>query len=357
MQAHGGLREDELRTLGKRPDEVIDFSASVNPFGPSPRVREALSRLDLSRYPDPSSFALREALAARHRVTPDEILAGNGASELIHLLVRVFVHSGQRPVAFTPTFGEFERAVQLVGASIFPWKANPDRGFRWTLRNKADVLRRVAPPLVYLCNPNNPTGVYLTEQEVRSLAEGLTGGPLLLDEAYVGFVEGAWNSLPLTGPAFDHRVIALRSMTKDYGLAGLRLGYLVAGRNVVLAARRLQPEWSVSAAAQVAGLAALEDEQHLHRSLALIREAKAELLDGLARLDLPIHVGAANFLLIRTGPDVRLPLLHRGIAVRDCASFGLPEHIRVGVRTPAENARLLGALAEVTTAMRREVAT
>ena len=349
MQTHGGVREDELAGLGRRPDEIIDFSASVNPFGPSPRVREALSDLNLSRYPDPVSFRLRQALAERHGVTPDDILVGNGASELIHLVVRVFVHSGQRPVAFTPTFGEFERAAELAGASIFPWKANPERGFRWTLRNKADILRRVTPPLVYLCNPNNPTGVYLSEQEVRSLAEGLTGGPLLLDEAYAGFVEDAWKSIPLTRPAFDHRVLSLRSMTKDYGLAGLRLGYLVAGRDVVLAARRYQPEWSVSAAAQAAGLAALEDEAYLQRSLALVREAKAELLNGLVRLDPSVQAGAANFVLVRTGPGVRLPLLRDyGIAVRDCASFGLPDYIRIGVRTPPENARLLDALARVT---------
>jgi histidinol-phosphate aminotransferase len=357
MQTHGGVREDELAGLGRRPDEVIDFSASVNPFGPSPRVRAALNSLDLSRYPDPEAFRLRQALAERLGVAPDDILVGNGASELIHLVVRVFVHSGQRPVAFTPTFSEFERAVELAGASIFPWKANPDRGFRWTLRNKADVLRRVTPPLVYLCNPNNPTGVYLSAQEVRSLAEGLSGGPLLLDEAYAGFVEDAWDSVPLTRPAFDYRVLSLRSMTKDYGLAGLRLGYLIAGRDVVRAARRYQPEWSVSAAAQVAGLAALDDEAHLRRSLALIREAKAELVDGLARLDLPVQAGAANFLLIRTGPGVRLPLLRdHGIAVRDCASFGLPDYIRAGVRTPPENARLLDALARVMAGARREVA-
>jgi histidinol-phosphate/aromatic aminotransferase/cobyric acid decarboxylase-like protein len=216
----------------------------------------------------------------------------------------------------------------------------------------------VTPPLVYLCNPNNPTGVYLSEQDVRSLAEGLTGGPLLLDEAYVGFVDDAWDALPLTRQSFDNRVIVLRSMTKDYGLAGLRLGYLVANPDVVRAARRFQPEWSVSAAAQAAGLAALEDQEHLRRSLALIREAKPELIEGLVRLEFPVQPGAANFLMIRTGPNVRTALLqNHGIAVRDCASFGLPDYIRVGVRTPEENARLLDALAHVARANRHEVVT
>ena len=346
MQQHGGLRTDELRAHGLRAEEVLDFSASVNPLGPSPRVREALATLDLARYPDPDCLALIEALAARHGVPPDHVLCGNGASQLLHLAVRVFVHSGQRAVAFTPTFGEFERACQLVGGSLFPWHANPERGFRWNLRNKADVLRRVTPPLLYLCHPNNPTGVYLDEADVRSLTEGLVGGPLLLDEAYVNFVEAAWDATPLTRRG---RVLLLRSMTKDYGLAGLRLGYVVAHPDAIAAMRRLQPEWSVSAAAQVAGLAALDDEEHLRRSVTLVREAKSELVEALGRADFTIHAGAANFLLVRVGDASmwRPALLERRLAVRDCTSFGLPEWLRVAVRTPEENRQLVDALVAV----------
>jgi histidinol-phosphate aminotransferase len=343
MQQHGGLRTDELRAHGLDPAAVIDFSASVNPYGPSPAVREALARLDLSRYPDPRALELTEAIAAHHGVAPARVLCGNGGSELIHLVVRVFMRGGSRAVAFAPTFGEFEQACALMNASVFPWQANPERGYRWNLRNKADVLRRVTPPLVYLCNPNNPTGVYLSEAEVRSVADGLVGGPLLLDEAYVNFVEGAWDATPLTRGG---RVLLLRSMTKDYALAGLRLGYLIAEPEAVEAARRLQPEWSVSAAAQVAGLAALADVEHLRRTLALVRAAKSQLVAGLEALGLPVQAGAANFVLVQVGDAgrLRLALLRRGLAVRDCASFGLPEHIRVAVRTPAENARLLDAL-------------
>jgi histidinol-phosphate aminotransferase len=355
MQRHGGLRTDELRAFGLDPKEVIDFSASINPFGPSPRVREALQSLDLSRYPDPDSLALTEQIARLHGVTPDHILVGNGASELIHLVVRVFVRGGQQAVAFTPTFGEFERACEIVGASIFPWRANPERDFRWTLRNKAGVLRRVLPPLLYLCNPNNPTGIHLDEGDVRSIADGLIGGPMLLDEAYVNFVEAPWDATPLIRRG---RVIVVRSMTKDYALAGLRLGYLVAHPDAVAAARRLQPEWSVGAAAQVAGLAALEDQEYLRSTLSLLREAKAELVDALATHEFTFHAGAANFLLIRVedAPGTRLALLHRGVAVRDCTSFGLPQYIRVGVRTSPENTRLLVALLAVRDELPQEVA-
>jgi histidinol-phosphate aminotransferase len=355
VQLHGGLRTDELRAFGLGPADVLDFSASVNPLGPSPRVREALAGLDLAHYPDPDCLELTEALARRHNVAPDHVLCGNGASELIHLAVRVFVHGGQRAVAFTPTFGEFERACGLVGASVFPWRANPDRGFQWNLRNKADVLRRVTPPLVYLCNPNNPTGAYLDQASVRSVVEGLIGGPMLLDEAYVNFVEGPWDATPL---ARRGRVILLRSMTKDYGLAGLRLGYVVAHPDAIAAMRRLQPEWSVSAAAQVAGLAALADEAHLRRSIALLRDAKVELVSALEQASFRVHQGSANFVMIHVGDAARwrIGLLERGIAVRDCTSFGLPEWIRVAVRTPEENRRLMETLVDVRSRRADEVA-
>lgn len=342
-QEHGGLRTDELRDLGLEPERILDFSASVNPYGPSPAVRAAIADLDLSRYPDPTALALREALAKRHNVAPEQILCGNGASELIHLVVRVFVRQGQRAIAFTPTFGEFERACNIAGASVFPWRANPERGFRWNLRNKADVLRRVTPPLIYLCNPNNPTGVYLSEAELRGVTDGMLGGPILLDEAYVNFVDEPWDATPMTRRG---RVILLRSMTKDYGLAAVRLGYLVAHRDAIEAARRLQPEWSVSGVAQAAGLAALADDAYLRGTLAATRAAKAELVTAVEALGLPVHPGAANFILVEVGDAtrLRLALLRRGIAVRDCTSFGLPRHIRIGVRTPPEHARLLDAL-------------
>lgn len=346
VQAHGGLRAEELRAHGLRAEDVIDFSSSVNPLGASPAAVAAITTVDYARYPDPDCTELREAIAAATGVTPAEVLPGNGATEVLHLLVRVFVRQGQRPVVFAPTFGEFERACALVGAAPFPWHANPARGFRWNFRNKPDVLRRVTPPLVYLCNPNNPTGAYAGEGEVRSLADGLTAGPLLLDESYVPFVPDAWDATPLMRRG---RVLLLRSMTKDFGLAGLRLGYLLARPDVIAAARRLQPEWSVSAAAQAAGVAALADAAHVRRGREVVAEGKAYLVDALTTMGLPVQAGAANFILVEVGdaPASRSALLRRGLAVRDCTSFGLPRHIRVGVRRLDECERLVAALAGV----------
>jgi len=342
-QLHGGLRPTELSALGVDAATLIDFSVNVSPLGPPDGVRAAIDAVELAAYPDPDCTALVAALSARLGVPPDRILVGNGSTELIHLVARVFVHRGQRPVALAPTFGEYAIATELAGGSLYPWQASAARGFRWNLKNKPDVLRRVSPPLVFVCNPNNPTGVYLGKDEVRTLAAALTGGPLLLDEAYVGFLDDPWNALDLVESG---RVIVVRSLTKDYGLAGLRLGYLVAHPDVVAAVRRLQPAWSVNALAQAAGRAALADEDYPPRMRAAVREGKCELLAGLAELDLEVHAGSANFVLVRVGDGaaLRLALLKRGFAVRDCASFGLPEYIRLGVRRVEACRALIAAL-------------
>lgn len=342
--AHGGVRPAELAAAGLHATDVVDFSVNVSPLGLPAGVCEAVAALDLSVYPDPDCTLLTRALAEALGVPPDRILAGNGSAELIHLVVRLFVHRGQRPVALAPTFGEFAAAVELVGGNVYPWQAQPQRGFRWNLKNKPDVLRRVAPPLVYLCNPNNPTGVYLGREEVRVLAGALTAGPLLLDEAYINFVAAPWRSLDLVESG---RVVIVRSLTKDFALAGLRLGYLVAHPDVVRSVRRLQPAWSVSAAAQAAGTAALRDHDYLRRMRALVDEAKTILVDGLRRLALPLQEGDANFVLVEVGDAaaVRAALLRRGLVVRDCTSFGLPSWIRIGVRRPEECRRLVEALA------------
>lgn len=342
-QQHGGLRPAELRLLGLRPEAVIDFSASINPLGTSPRALAALSDVDYSRYPDPACTELRAALAGHTGVDPNWILAGNGATELLHLAARVFIRLGGRPIVFAPTFGEFQRAVELAGGNVFPWHASEERGFRWTLSNKPGVLRRTPAPLVYLCNPNNPTGIYVSERDVQSLAAALTGGPLLLDESYLPFVDEPWDATPLVE---DGRVLLLRSMTKDYGLAGLRLGYLIAPPDVIAAVRHLQPEWSVSAAAQAAGAAALTDTRHLEAGRAAVREARAYFAAALSDLGIPVQVGAANFVLFKTGraTAVRTALLRQGLAVRDCTSFGLPEHIRVAARPMPDCRKLIAAL-------------
>ena len=344
---HGGLDPAELRALGLLPEQVLDFSANVNPLGPSRRVRQAAADADLSSYPDRESLALREALARSPSVGLENLLIGNGSTELIHLLARSRLRPGDSCLIFTPTFGEYEAASLAAGAEVHRFPAAEAEGFRWSMAAAGATIQELRPRLVFLCNPNNPTGVYLDRDVVARLSAAL--GPetlLVLDDAYAPFADRPWDSLPLLGLG---NVAILRSMTKDHALAGVRLGYLAAQPRVVAEAGELQHPWSVNAVAQAAGLAALEDAAHVQATRNVIRQARVYLHRELRGLGLAVTPSAANFLLVKVGDAaaLRSDLLSRGMAVRDCASFGLPEHLRIAIRRPEECARLVGALKEV----------
>ncbi|MDO8530772.1 MAG: histidinol-phosphate transaminase [Dehalococcoidia bacterium] len=341
---HGGLRDAEARALGLDPAEVLDFSASVNPLGPSPRVREALARFDPSAYPDPECRALRDALARLHGVPASNILPGNGATELIHLIPRALApQGGEYAVVLGPTFGEYDVACRLAGLNVVEVRATREKGFQWDMDEVCHVLAEEAPVLLFLCNPNNPTGVYLDRRAVLRLLDAAPDATLVLDEAYAPFVAAPWASSDLTASG---RVVVLRSMTKDGALAGLRLGYALAQEDVAQRLRIFQPSWSVNAAAQAAGLAALADADHLTRARAEVRRAVAYLREALSEMGLYVAPSLANFVLVEVGdaPAMRLALLRRGLCVRDCTSFGLPSFIRIGARRLPDCERLMAAL-------------
>ena len=346
---HGGLNVAELESLGLRPEDVVDFSASINPLGPSPRVLQAAQDVNLAAYPDPECLKLREAIGASLGVEPRFILAGNGSTELIHLLARAFLDQGDAALIFAPTFGEYAAASGIQGVtpvSVLPPNIEiAERPFHWDIAGALESIAILRPSVVFLCNPNNPTGVYLQQHEVRGIAEALQGtGLLVLDEAYVSFVDEAWNSLPLLS---KENVVLLRSMTKDYALTGLRLGYMLASEPVVERVRGFQYSWSVNAPAQAAGIAAIAEEDHVQRGREVVKEGKEFLHETADRLDIESVPCSANFILLRVGhaSEIRRRLLTgHGVCVRDCASFGLPEYIRVGVRKMDDNRRLAAAL-------------
>ena len=346
---HGGLNFVELESLGLNPDEVIDFSASINPLGPSREALKAAHEVNLAAYPDPECLELRRAIAAAVGVGPENVLPGNGSIEIIHLLARAFLAPDDNAAIFAPTFGEYVAACRTEGVEpvLFtpPSMGKGERGFQWDLSAAMEGLASLTPSVVFLCNPNNPTGVYLGEEEVLPLAESLAGaGMLVLDEAYVAFVDERWDSKNLLSLG---NVAVLRSMTKDYALTGLRLGYLLAPEEIVRRVRRFQYSWSVNAAAQAAGIAALSDATHVDKGREVVGEGRRFLAETACDLGIECAPTSANFLLIKVGRarEIRAALLreHR-ICVRDCASFGLPDHIRVGVRTMDDNRRLARAL-------------
>ncbi|MCY4653749.1 MAG: histidinol-phosphate transaminase [Dehalococcoidia bacterium] len=351
---HGGLNISELDFLGLYPDEIIDFSSSLNPLGPSVLAVEAARNADLGAYPDTDCLRLRNAIGEHLGTDPSKVLVGNGSTELIHLLARAYLRGEDSALVFSPTFGEYEAACRLQG--VGPAELSPSSGgFHWDIQAAIRRIAELRPSVVFLCNPNNPTGIYLREREVTGIVEVLQKDSLLaLDEAYLPFVEERWDSLRLLATP---NVAVLRSMTKDYALTGLRLGYMIATEDVIERVKRFQYSWSVNTAAQAAGIAALSDTEHIEKGRKAVQSGKRFLSDAVTALGLECLPSAANFLLIRVGwaSELRLDLLNRHkICVRDCASFGLPEYIRVGIRNMEDNRKLAQALGQVLQTRRRE---
>ena len=353
---HGAVGAQELEVRGMSREGVIDFSASTNPLGPPPSALAALRGLTaehVARYPDPTAASLRRAIAVRHGLDPEQVIVGNGSVEVIWLLALAYARPSPENVLIVgPTFGEYERASRLMGSDVVWHTARAEESFAVHATVVAAQIEHERPRLVWLCNPNNPTGVYVFRaqlEEVLATCEK-TGTLLVVDEAYLPFVRKAESLVDLL--ASGH-LFLLRSMTKDHALAGIRLGYGLGTREIVGALRKVQAPWSVSAVAQTAGEAALADEGHLERARREVRAARRVLARGLRMRGCFVGEPRANFVLAEVPPtwgsaaELRAALFAHGCVVRDCASFGLPRHVRVGVRTRAECERLLAALERV----------
>jgi histidinol-phosphate aminotransferase len=342
--AHGGIDHTELERLGIDPSSVLDFSVSTNPFMPPPGIREKLSAVPVERYPDSTSAVLRAKLAERLGVFDDNIVVGSGTTELIRLIAAAYLRRGYAVMVLEPTYGEYEAAARLAGASVIKYQAPEESNFAPDLAAVAGLVKKRQPRVIFICNPNNPTGKYLQRREVEILLENIEDGLLVMDEAYVAFVADSWDSISLTE---RENVIVMRSMTKDYGLPGLRLGYAVASREIISCLRAALPPWNVNIAAQELGAALLAEDASLELSLEKTREAARFLAGGLSRLGFTVLPSDAHYFLVNVGDAAacRLSLLARGCLVRDCTSFGLPAYIRVSPRSRLECQRLIDAFA------------
>jgi threonine-phosphate decarboxylase len=347
---HGTLDHAELAARGLQPEALLDFSSNLNPFGPPPIVRAALAALDPAPYPDRSCVKLCAAFAAQHGCDPAQILAGNGSNELIHLIPRALLHPGDLACVVAPTFGEYGYASQLAGLRVVEWRAHAENDFVVDCAAIIQQIRQQRPRLTWLCAPNNPTGVALATEDILALAEACAAqnGLLVLDRTYHAFVRDREMLIDqlYTLPA---NVLLLHSLTKSYALAGLRIGYLMGNANLLARIAAYQPTWSVSSAAQAAGLAALTDTAFLPTTLPLLWAASDMLHDDLLKLGFSLWRSALPFMLVRTGDGAatRAALLEHGCVVRDCASFSLPEWVRVAPRRSAENAVLSDAWKDI----------
>jgi histidinol-phosphate aminotransferase len=342
---HGGIDYLELEKLGISPEDVLDFSVSTNPFGPPPGIKEALAQASIERYPDSEATGLGQSLARKLNIAPVKLIIGSGSTELIRLVTTAYFGSGDLVIIPQPTYGEYEISCHLVGARVLKQPAREEANFRLNVAETVALIREHRPKGIFLCNPNNPTGQYLSKEEVKKILSVAEDSLVILDEAYIAFTENTWPSVDLVDGG---NLVILRSMTKDYALAGLRLGYAVAAESIISVLKRVRPPWSVSSVAQAAGVFALKADGYLDTCWIKIKEARELLVEGLKGLGLSPLPSETNFFLVKVGDAARFrqALLRKGILVRDCTSFGLPHYIRLAPRTMAECQRLLAVMKE-----------
>ena len=340
---HGGIDYSELEKLGISSETILDFSVSCNPFGPPPGIREALDNTSIECYPDSEASQLRHLLASRLNVAPDNLVIGSGSTELIRLVAIAYFGPKDSVIIPQPTYGEYEIACQLVDADVLKQLMRKETNFHLDIAETVDLIRKHQPKGIFLCNPNNPTGQYLAKEEVERILSVSKDSLVILDEAYIAFTENAWTSLDLVNHG---NLVILRSMTKDYALAGLRLGYAIAAAPIISVLKRVRPPWNINAIAQKAGIIALNADGYLEECGTKIQEAKSFLVKELIHLGLSPLPSKTNFFLVEVGngAEFRQALLENGILVRDCASFGLPHYIRLAPRTLPECQRLIGAI-------------
>lgn len=344
---HGGVDAAELLQFGIDPAQVVDFSANQSPLGASPLVAPALAAATLDAYPDRDARPLAAAIAAHHGVDAEQVLVGNGSTELIRLIAQLALRPGDVTLAVAPTFGEYAVATELAGAAYETFLLTPDDEFRIDIGALGTELIRLRPAICWWCAPNNPTGSICAPDCLARLVQTLSGTLFVFDEAYCDLLAAPqWTANLLA----SDNLMVLRSMTKAWGMAGLRLGYALGSAALMRPLRAAKPPWNVNACAQAAGLAALADQQHYARTLDLLRQEKSVLVNGLRAQGWMVLPSAASFFLVHVGDaaQVKNALLPHNCLVRDCASFGLPEYIRISPRLPEQNQRLLDAFATLT---------
>lgn len=339
--------EEVKRELGL--GKVIKLASNENPLGPSPKAIQAIKghadRVNL--YPDGGGYYLKGVLAKRLEIGRENIILGNGSDEIVSLITRVFLQGGEEVIVGAPSFLMYRINAQLNrGKVIFI----PLRDFRLDLKK---VKKTITPRtrLIFIDNPNNPTGTIVKEDEVRDFLSNLSPQILVIfDEAYYEYVEDSEYPQTMNFIKQGRSVVILRTFSKIYGLAGLRVGYGVAKEEIIAALDKARSPFNVNSLAQVGALASLKDKEQVERSRRLIKKEKAFLYSRLRKLGLSFVPTQANFILIRIGKragNVEKSLLKRGIIIRGMAGYCLPEHIRVTIGTREQNEEFLENLQSI----------
>lgn len=331
-------------------DEVIKLASNENPLGPSKKAQEAIvaALADIHRYPDGSAGELKAALCAMHGVTSSQILVGNGSDEVIKMISETFLHAGDEVVIPTPTFSQYWFGAQVMDGTTITVELGA--GFEFDLDAVlAAVTERTR--LVYLCTPNNPTGTYIKKAAMQSFLERVPAHVLVvLDEAYIEYAEAEDAASGIECLQGGYNVLCLRTFSKLYALAGLRLGYAVGPSEVIGAIERTREPFNANMLAQAAAVAAIADDEHREASRHVNRDGIAQLTEGLEQLGYPVIPTQANFLIFNTKTDDKAifhALLHEGLIARSGTALGVPGYLRVSVGTEEENRKFLAAFERV----------
>ncbi|MBU0709990.1 MAG: histidinol-phosphate transaminase [Candidatus Omnitrophica bacterium] len=331
-----------------RLKKVIKLASNENPLGSSAKARIAIIKglKSINRYPDSDGFYLKRKLAGRLWVKPENIILGNGSDELIEIIIKTFVEEDENVVTADVTFLEYEIIAKTIGRKV---KKIPLKYFKYDLeaiRRNIDKKTKV----IFIANPNNPTGTYVTKYELEDFIKDLPADlVLVLDEAYDAFIDV--NDFPNSLKYIKNKnVIILKTFSKSYGLAGLRVGYAIANQEIISSMEKARQPFNVNSLAQIGAIAALDDKKFLQRSRKLILQGKRYLYAAFRKLGLIYLPSVSNFILIdvgREGVSVFNDMLKSGVIVRDMEQYGLKNYIRVTVGKRKENERFIKVLKKV----------
>lgn len=358
--SHGGNIWRIAKENGLKPENIIDFSASINPLGMSPKAEAAIKKTisSLGHYPEPDAETIRTELATYHNMPAENILAGNGSTEFIYLLPQVF--KPNKALIIEPSFSEYKNSLAVHNCKTNSFILPEEKDFALDAEKLLSLLRN-AYNLLYLGNPANPTGIVLDKETIVAIAEECKryGTIFVVDEAFMDFSEK--DSVKHEATVFDN-LIVLRSMTKFFAMPGLRLGYIIAHENIIKRFENFMPPWSVNTLAAIAGIESLRDKGHIKKTREWLASEMPFLMQGLCAMPyLKTYPSKANYLLVKIlfpailAEDIQRELLKSGILIRDCGNFvGLgSDFFRAAVKGKEENQLLLAGLNKIFVALKR----
>ncbi len=341
--------EELAREVNIKKESIIKLASNENPLGPSPMAVEAIKKRlkDLNRYPDGSAFYLKRKLSNKLGRPTDQIIIGNGSNELIELVVRTFLLPGEEVIQPFPTFLVYEKIVKGSGGQI---TSVPLKGFDIDLEA---VTKSISPKtkIIFLNNPNNPTGQAIKKDQLKDFLNSIPKDIIVvLDEAYIEFAQSADIANGAEMLEYHSLILVMRTFSKIYGLAGLRIGYGFGSKLLIDYMERVRQPFNVNLLAQEGALAALDDEEFIKKTISIIENGKKYLYKELKKIGLEYIPSVTNFFLIKVPSGARKVyelLLKKGVIVRSMEAYGLPEYIRITVGLKEENEKFISALKEV----------